>query len=342
LRANVAMQMVTDIAAGLSSATSTTLRRRIAIAVLLATVVFFAFLAYEARRMSQTNDWSEIARNLGPPVGWLALALATALFAVVADRSEKRHALALAAVGATAARTDMAAPRVVASQPWRGSALAGLALLAFSLSIVSSSQLGHLRSTTDFELRKKENVAWCTQRECSPAEKAAPCNGATPCAETVGPCTAAVVAPSIATTGEQVPIDLSVYCPLAKPQQMPTATATYAGSPSKVTLSFERAKTTYQNERVWRWFVQFPNEGEQSVDVRMSFAGDPIAGPLVRLKVYQPTTIAGLQESTTAIGGLLTAAVGLFGTIGALFKGLRARSATVVMPVTSSPDPSPS
>jgi hypothetical protein len=337
-RPNLALQMVTDIVAGLSSATSTTLRRRIAIAVLVAALVFFAFLAYEAWRLSQTNDWSEIVRHLGPPVGWLALALVTAVFAVVADRSEKRHAVAVAAVGATASGTDMSAPRVVASQPWRGSALAGLAVLAFSLSIVSSSQLGHLRSATDFELRKKENVAWCTQRECSPAEVAAPCNGATPCAETIGPCTASLVAPSIAAIGEQVPIDLSVYCPQAKPQQMPTAKATYGGSPSNLTVSFEAAKTTYQNERVWRWFVQFPKEGEQPVDVRLKFADDPIAGPLVRLQIYQPTTLAGLQESTTAIGGLLTAIVGLFGTIGALFKGLRGRSATVVTPVTDPPD----
>ena len=333
--------MVTDIVKGLGSAMSATVRRRLAIAVLVAAVVFFAFLAYEAWRLSQTNDWSEIVRHLGPPVGWLVLALATAVFAVIADRSEKRHAMAVAAVGATAAGTDMSAPRVVASQPWRGSALAGLAVLAFSLSIVSSSQLGHLRSATDFELRKKENVAWCTQRECSPAEKAAPCNGATPCAETIGPCTAALVAPSIAATGEQVPIDLSVYCPLAKPQQMPAAKATYGGAQPSAVTSFEGAKTTYVNERVWRWFVQFPNDGEQPVDMRMSFAGDPIAAPLVRIEVYRPTTIAGLQESTTAIGGLLTAIIGLFGTVGALFKGLRGRSATVVMPVGSSPDASP-
>ena len=338
MRPNLALHMVTEIVSGLSSATSTTLRRRIAVAVLVAAVVFFAFLAYEAWRLSQTNDWSEIVRHVGPPVGWLVLALVTAFFAVVADRSEKRHAVAVAAVGATASGADMSAPRVVASQPWRGSALAGLAVLAFSLSIVSSSQLGHLRSGTEFELRKKENVAWCTERECSPAEKASPCNGAKPCAETIGPCTANLVAPSIAATGEQVPIDLSVYCPLAKPQQMPTATATYGGPPANVTISFQAAKTTYQNERVWRWFVQFPKDGEQPVDVRMSFASDAIAGPLVRLQIYQPTTIAGLQESTTAIGGLLTAVVGLFGTIGALFKGLRGRSATVVMPATSSPD----
>ena len=338
LRPNVAVQMVTEIVAGLSSATSTTLRRRLAIGVVVAAVVFFAFLAYEAWRLSQTNDWSEIVRHLGPPVGWLVLALVTAVFAVVADRSEKRHAVAVATVGATAAGTDMSAPRVVASQPWRGSALAGLAVLAFSLSIVSSSQLGHLRSGTDFKLREKANVARCALRECNDAEKAAPCNAATPCVETVGPCTAVLVAPSIAATGEQVPIDLSVYCEQAKPQQMPIATATYGGQPPPAVVSFVAAKTTYQNERVWRWFAQFANAGEQPVDVRLSFAGDPIAVPLVRVQVYQPTTIAGLQESTTAIGGLLTAIVGLFGTVGALFKGLRGRSATVVMPVANTPD----
>jgi uncharacterized membrane protein len=325
--------MVTNIVKGLSSATSSTLRRRLAIAVLVAAVVFLAFLAYTSWRLSQTNDWSEIFRHVGPPVGWLVLALGTAFFAVIADRSEKRHAVAVAAVGATAAGTDMSAPRVVASQPWRGSALAGLAVLAFSLSIVSSSQLGHLRSGTDFTLRQKDNVAWCAQRECTPAEKAAPCNGATPCSETVGPCTAELVAPSIAATGEQVPIDLSVYCPRAGPQKMPSANAQYGdGSPSAAAVSFAGAKTTYVNERVWRWFVRFPNDGEQPVDVRLAFAGDGIAAPLVRIQIYKPTTIAGLQESTTAIGGLLTAIVGLFGTVGALFKGLRGRSATVVMP----------
>jgi hypothetical protein len=340
LRPNLAVQMVSEIVTGLKSAASPTLRRRVAVAVLAGALVFLAVLGYEAWRLSQTNDWSEIVRHVGPPVGWLVLALATAVFAVVADRSEKRHAVAVAAVGATAAGADMSAPRVVASQPWRGSALAGLSILAFSLSIVSSSQLGHLRSPTDFELRKKENVAWCTQRECTPAEKTAPCDGKTPCSETIGPCKAELVAPSIAATGEQVPIDLSVYCPQAKPQQMPTAIATYGGSPTpaNVVTSFETAKTTYQNERVWRWFVHFTNEGEQPVDVRMSFAGDTIAGPLVRLQIYQPKTVAQLQESTTAIGGLLTAIVGLFGTIGALFKGLRGRSATVVMPVTDQPD----
>ena len=310
--------MITDIVAGLSSATSTKLRRRIAMGVLVAALVFFAFLIFEAWRLSQTNDWSEIVRHLGPPVGWLVLALVTALFAVVADRSEKRHAVAVAAVGATAAGTDMSAPRVVASQPWRGSALAGLAVLAFSLAIVSSSQLGHLRSATTFELRKKENVAWCKQRECSAAEVASPCNGVTPCnGESIGPCTATLVAPSIAATAEQVPIDLSVYCASAKPQQMPTAQATYGDQTSTAVVSFAAAKTTLQNERVWRWFAQF-KAGEQPVDVRLTFAGDAIAAPLVRLEVYQPTTIAGLQESTTAIGGLLTAIIGLFGTVGAL------------------------
>ncbi|HEY0382574.1 MAG TPA: hypothetical protein VGC72_10275 [Candidatus Elarobacter sp.] len=327
--------MVTNIVARLSSATSTTLRRRIGITVLVGAIVFFAFLAFEAWRLSQTNDWSEIVRHMGPPVGWLVLALGTAFFAVVADRSEKRHAVAVAAVGATAAGTDMSAPRVVASQPWRGSALAGLAILAFSLSIVSSSQLGHLRAGTDFTLRQKDNVAWCTQRECLPEEKAAPCNGATPCSETIGPCTAALVAPSIAMTGEQIPIDLSVYCPRSKARQMPYAQASYGPQKSSAVASFEEAKTTYVGERVWRWFVQFPKDGEQPIDVRMSFAGDFIAVPLVRIQVYQPTTIAGLQESTTAIGGLLTAIVGLFGTIGALFKGLRGRSATVVMPAAT-------
>jgi hypothetical protein len=333
------MHTVTDLVTELKSATSETVRRRVSIAVLIAALVFLAFLAYETWRLTYTNDWSEIVRHVGPPLGWLALSLGTALVAVIADRSEKRHALNVAAVGATVAGTDMSAPRVIASQPWRGSALAGLSILAFSLSIVSSSQLGHLRSATDFEVRKKENVAWCTQRDCSPAEIASPCNGVTPCSgETIGPCSASVSAPSIASTGEQVAIDLSVDCASAKPRQMPNAKAAYGGQSTTAVASFEAAKTTLVNERVWRWFVQFPKEGEQPVDLRMSFAGDPIAVPLVRISVARPTTIAGLQESTTAIGGLLTAVVGLFGTIGALYKGLRGRSATVVMPTTSAAD----
>jgi hypothetical protein len=330
--------MVNDIVKGLGFATSGTLRRRVAIAVLVAALLFLAFLAYTAWRLSETNDTSEIVRHLGPPVGWLLLALVTALCAALADRSEKRHAVAVAAVGAQAAGMDMSAPRVVASQPWRGAALAGLAVLAFSLSIVASSQLGHLRAGTDFQLRQKDDVAWCAQRECTPAEQAAPCNGAKPCTETIGPCTASVVAPSLATTGELVPIDLSVYCPKSKPQQMPKATATYG---TQTPPAFQGAKTAYVNERVWRWFVQFPKAGEQPVDVRMTFADDPIAAPLVRIQVSQPTTIASLQESTTAIGGLLTALVGVFGTVGALFKGLRGRSATVIMPGSTAPGSSP-
>jgi hypothetical protein len=333
--------VINDIVKSFSSATSGTLRRRVAIAVLVAALVFLAFLAYTAWRLSETNDTSEIVRHLGPPVGWLVLALVTALLAAIADRSEKRHAVAVAAVGAQAAGVDMSAPRVVASQPWRGAALAGLAVLAFSMSIVASSQLGHLRAGTDFTLRQKDNVAWCTQRECSPAEQAAPCNGAKPCSETIGPCTASVVAPSLATTGELVPIDLSVFCPKTKPQQMPLAKATYGAQTPPAVVSFEGAKTPYVNERVWRWFVQFPKDGEQPVDVRMTFAGDAIAAPLVRIQVSQPTTIASLQQSTTAIGGLLTALVGVFGTLGALFKGLRGRSATVVMPASMAPDSPP-
>jgi len=334
--------MIADIVKGIGSMTSARGRRWAAIAILVAAVLLLAFFAYEIWRLSGTNEWPEIVHVVKAPLGWLALSLLTAMFAVSADRSEKRHAVAVAAVGASAAGTDMSVPRVVASQPWRGAALAGLAVLAFSFALLSSAQLGHLRSQSKFELRKKENVVWCTQRECLPNEqKPASCTGAAPCLETIEPCTASVWSPSSASTEEQVPIDLSVYCPLAKPGQMPNATASYGAKPPVAITSFERAKTVYVNERVWRWFVTFP-KGEQPIDVHLSFVGDDIAVPLVRVQVSPPTTLAGLQESTTALGGLITAVVGLLGTIGALFKGLGARSATVVVPEETATNPPPS
>ena len=323
---------MTDLAKGLSSVVTDTVRRRVVTAVLLAALVFLAFLGFSAWRLSQSNGWSELSEVLGPPLGWLALAIVVGVFAVFADRNEKRHAVAVATAGAGAAGTDGSAPRVVASQPWRGAALAGLAILAFSMSVVASTRLGHLRSATDFELRKKIDVAWCSQRECSDAERKAPCDGTAPCTETIESCIATLTAPSSAFTDELVPVDLDVDCPLAKPRQMPNATATYGPAGSSAVASFEQAKTNRQNERAWRWFVKLPH-GEQPVDVRLSFAGDAVALPLVRIQVAQPTTLATLQESTTALGGLLTALIGLFGTIGALFKGLAARSATVVAAV---------
>jgi hypothetical protein len=323
--------VIGDFLRGVSSATSEPVRRRAAIGILVAVILFLGFLAYETWRLSRSNEWLEIVHTVKVPFGWLVLSLVTAALAVMADRSEKRHAVAVATAGATAAGTDMSGTRVVASQPWRGAALAGLAVVAFSLALISSSQLGHLRSENAFVLRKKENVAWCAQRQCQPDEqKPASCSGAAPCLETIEPCVASLWAPANASTEEQVPVDLSISCPRAKPQQMPNAKAAYGAKAAAVT-SFENAKTENANERVWRWFVTFP-KGEQPVDVHLSFAGDDIAVPLVRIQVSQPTTLAGLQESTTAIGGLLTALVGVLGTLGALLKGLRARSATVIAP----------
>ncbi|HEX3463692.1 MAG TPA: hypothetical protein VHS78_06520 [Candidatus Elarobacter sp.] len=320
---------MTDIAKGLSSIVTDSVRRRVVIAVLLGALALLAFLVFSAWQLSRSNGWPEISEVMGPPVAWLLLSVAVGVFAVFTDRGEKKHAVAVATAAAGAAGTSPAPPRLVASTPWRGSVLAGLAVLAFSMSLVSSTRIGHLRTATDFELRKKEDVAWCSQRECTDAERQAGCSGSTPCTETIEACAATLSAPSSALTDELVPIDLSVYCPSAKPQQMPNATATYGPQGSSAVPAFQQAKTLRQNERVWRWFVKFAR-GEEPVDVRLSFVGDAVAVPLVRVQVAQPTTLAALQESTTALGGLLTALIGLFGTIGALFKGLAARSATVV------------
>ena len=325
----------------LTSDESGGLRRTVAIVVIVAGLVLLAFIVWITVKLSGSNAWSEIAHVVGPVVGWLVLALVTAFFAALASRSERRHAVNVATAGAeansaaaassAAAGTVTPAAVVVASQPWRGSALAGLAVLAFSMALVSSSQLGHLRSATQFELRAKDNVAWCTQRECTAAERAAACTGTTPCFENIAACDATLSAPASAMTKEPVPIDLSVYCGHAKPQQMPVAKADYGSKGDDVVLSFAAAKTTWQNERVWRWFVKLP-PGEQPIDVHLTFVGDTIAVPLARIVVSQPTTLAGLTESTTAIGGFITAVIGLFGTLGALVKGLRGTSATVVTP----------
>jgi hypothetical protein len=84
-----------------------------------------------------------------------------------------------------------------------------------------------------------------------------------------------------------------------------------------------------QNARTWRWFVRYPS-GQQPLDIKLTFLGDTMVIPYKRINVSEPTTIAGLQQYTTAIGGLLGAIVGLFGTIGSLFKGIRGHSSTVV------------
>lgn len=324
------VEMVNDFVQRLTSDAAGGLRRTVGIVILLAALVLLAIVVWVTVRLSGTNAWSEIAHVVGPVVGWLVLALVTAFFAALAGRSERRHAVSVATAGATGS-AGSPGTTVVASQPWRGSALAGLAVLAFSMALVSSSQLGHLRSATQFALRAKENVPWCTQRECTASERAAACSGQTPCFETIEPCEATLSAPGNAMSEEPVPIDVSVFCGHAKPRQMPNAEATYGAKSDNVVLAFASAKTISQNERVWRWFVRF-NPGEQPVDVHLTFVGDTVAVPLARIAVSKPTTLAGLTESTTAIGGFLTALIGLLGTLGALLKGLRGASATVVTP----------
>jgi hypothetical protein len=295
---------VTNFLQRLGSDSSSGIRRVLAIIVLVAGIAFLAFIAWVTWSVSKSNDWAEIRQVVGPIVAWALLAIATACAAVLADRGERRHAVSVAAASAAAAGTPAAGPIVVSTRAWRGSALAGLAILAFSLSLVSSTRLGHLRSTTQFDLRGKGDVATCVAK---------------------------LWAPTIAGTDDQIAIDLSVYCPKAPAQQMPTVAATY-GDPStsaKVVTSFAGAKTLRQNERIWRWFVVFAS-GEQPLDVRIAFLGDQAAVPLERIIVSRPTTLAGLQEYTTSIGGLLGAMIGVFGTLGSLFKGWRGQSSTVV------------
>jgi hypothetical protein len=220
---------------------------------------------------------------------------------VIADASERRNALRLATARAGAVATA-AGPMVASTHAWRGSALAGLAILAFSLALVSSAQIGHLRSITTFDLRGRDNVA---------------------------PCVAKVWSPSIAITDDYVAVDLSVYCPNAPVNGMPTVAASYGQPDAKAVTAFAAAKTMRPNERVWRWFVTF-GSGEQPLDVRLTFLGDQIAVPLDRISVSKPTTLGSLTEDTTAIGGLLGAVIGVLGTIGSLFKGWRGQSPTVV------------
>ncbi|MDB5068911.1 MAG: hypothetical protein JWM87_22 [Candidatus Eremiobacteraeota bacterium] len=314
----------------LGSSSSSGIRRVLALIVLIAGIAFLGFVAWVTRDVSKSNDWSEIVHIVGPVVAWALLAIATACAAVLADRSERRHAVDVAAASSVASGTVASGPVVVSTRAWRGSALAGLAILAFSLSLVSSTRLGHLRSITDFALRGKPNVEQCVARTCSKPEAQKCATASCPTAN-VAPCEAELWAPSTAAPDDRVAIDLSVYCPNAPPQQMPTVTASYGDTATKVITSFAQAKTLRPNERVWRWFVTFPS-GEQPLDVRVVFLDDPMLVPLGRINVSHPTTLAGLQEYTTSLGGLLGAVIGLFGTLGSLFKGWRGQSSTIVGP----------
>jgi hypothetical protein len=293
--------MLGSVLRGLGSDSAAGVRRLISILVLVAAVAFLAFVVWVVLQVRNSNDWAEIRQVVGPIFAWTLLALITACAAVIADASERRNALRLAAARAGAAGTE-AGPMTVSSHTWRGAALAGLAILSFSLALVSSTQLGHLRSITTFDLRGRDNVA---------------------------PCVARVWSPSIALTDDHVPIDLSVYCPNAPANGMPAVAASYGQPDAKVVTAFAAAKTIRPSERVWRWFVTF-GTGEQPLDVRLTFLGDQIAVPLDRISVSKPTTLMSLTESTTAVGGLLGAVIGVLGTLGSLFKGWRGQSSTVV------------
>jgi len=302
--------MLKGVIEQLGSDTTTGVRRTVAIIVIIAAVAFLAFVVWITLQYRSSNSWSEIREVVGPIVAWTLIAVLTACASVIADGAERRHAVRVAQAQATAlAGAPAAAPVVVSTRAWRGTALAGLAIVAFSLALVSANRLGHLRSTTTFGLREKGDVKACA---------------------------ATLLAPSIATTEDRVPIDLSVYCKDAPPQQMPPVTASFgpngaADSSTKVVTSFAEAKTLRQNERVWRWFVTFAS-GEQPLDIHLTFVGDSIVVPLNEIAVSRPTTLASLQEQTTALGGLLGAAIGVLGTLGSLFKSWRGGSSTVVAP----------
>jgi hypothetical protein len=293
--------MLANALRGLGSDTAAGVRRVLSIIVLIAGIVFLGVVAWIVLQVRASNDWSEIRQVCGPVVAWALIAVLTACAAVIADASERRNALRLAVARADTA-APAAGPRTVSTDTWRGATLAGLAIIAFSLALVSSAQIGHLRSTTTFSLRGNAAVA---------------------------PCVAKVWSPSIAVTDDYVAIDLSVYCPKAPLNGMPPVAATYGQPDSKAVTAFAAAKTIRPNERVWRWFVTF-RSGEQPLDVRLTFLGDQIAVPLDRISVAKPTTLVSLTEDTTALGGLLGAVIGVLGTIGSLFKGWRAQSSTVV------------
>ncbi len=292
--------MLANALRGLGSDGAAGVRRALSIIVLIAGIVFLGVVAWIVPQVRASNDWAEIQQVCGPIIAWALVAVSAACAAVIADATERRNALRLAAARAGTAAAD--GPVAVSTHPWRGSALAGLAIIAFSLALVSSTQFGHLRSITTFDLRGRDPVA---------------------------PCVARLWAPSIARTDDQVPIDLSVSCPSAPPGRMPTVAASYGADGAKVVTAFAAAKTQRPGERVWRWFVTFAS-GEQPLDVRLTFLDDQIAVPLDRISVSKPTTLQSLTEDTTAIGGLLGAVIGVLGTIGSLFKGWRGRSSTVV------------
>ena len=379
-----------------------TLRQILVTLVLVFAVGFVAFIVWNAWQLSTSNDWSTIERIVGPIVGFALLAIATAGAAVIVGRSERRHELAVVGAGASAAGATAHAPVVVPTRPWRGSALAGLAIIALGFSIISSARLGHLRTGTDFELRDKHNVAQCDAWNCAQSDYdrlSKTCSASTQttdekyvakqppsygdnCFVHVEKCAARLVAPLSASTEDQVAIDLIVTCNGAPAQRMPRVSAVYYGEsvtkcdpedkvhgntaqgwsayrhptgempcykrydaeqPSgalPVHRSFALAKTTVQNQRVWRWFVSFKNagqnapggvrSGEHPIDIQLTFLDDTMAIPLKSIAVAAPTTLATLQEYTTALGGLLGALIGLFGTIGSLLKGLRGHSSTVI------------
>ena len=373
-------------------------RRGLEIAVLISGIVLLVVIGWITSRVADSNARADIAQILGPIVAFALLAIALAVTATLVDRNERRHELDVAKAGVA----TVAGSAVVPTKPWRGSAFAGLAILAFSLSLISSSQLGRLRSTTDFVLRDKHNVPQCAAWACDDVERtlltnkckysahdesidphedtpdseiakldaaygawvAGGRNGVPPkrytyghdCFVYVHQCAAKLLAPTAATTNDEVAIDLSVSCPDAPPQRMPLVDAHYFAEPYEspparlpevvpdkgpaVHNSFAQAKTLTQNARTWRWFVRYPS-GQQPLDIKLTFLGDTMVIPYKRINVSEPTTIAGLQQYTTAIGGLLGALVGLFGTIGSLLKGIRGHSSTVVTtpPADAATDP---
>jgi hypothetical protein len=302
--------MLKSVLRQLDSQPTSGARRAVAIIVVVAAVAFLAFTIWIALQYRSSNSWSEIREVVDPIVAWTMVAVVTACAAVIVDTVDRRHAVRMAQAGSSgAAATPAGGAVVVSGRAWRGTALAGLAIVAFSLALVASHGMGHLRSTTTFGLRLNT---------------------------TVQACVATLLAPSTATTDDRVAIDLSVYCKDAPIGQMPPVAASFGpengSDPSaKVVTSFAAAKTQRISERVWRWFVTFPN-GEQPLDVRLTFAGDRVAVPLGRIVIARPTTLASLQEQTTAIGGLLGALIGVLGTLGAFFRSWRGAASTVVTP----------
>ncbi len=145
-----------------------TFRRALEIGVLISTVAFLGIIVYIVWRVSESNARSDIAQVIAPIVVFALLAIVLATAAAIVDRNERKHELAVA----KAAATPATGTAVVATKPWRGTALAGLAVLAFSLALISSTQLGRLRTTTEFTLRDKHNVAQCDAWDCGKTEQA--------------------------------------------------------------------------------------------------------------------------------------------------------------------------